>query len=117
MWLSKKLAQAGGRRRAAGVAEVTSAAADRGTLQGESEHREVVLLAPYGFSCLPPEGTKGVLLPLEQGWVCAGFPMRGADLQPGELLLRSAGGAFLRLKNNGEVEINGTVIPKKEEEI
>ena len=45
------------------------------------------------------------------------FSHARADLQPGELLLRSAGGAFLRLKNNGEVEINGTVIPKKEEEI
>ena len=115
MWLSKKLAQAGGRTKTAGVAEVTGAAAGRVTLQGESEYREVVLLTPYGISCLPPEGTEGVLLPVEQGRVCVGFPARGADLQPGELLLRSAGGAFLHLKNNGEVEINGTVIPKKEE--
>ncbi len=45
--------------------------------------------------------------------LCAGVTAKPEGLAAGELMLRAASGAYIHLKNNGEVEINGQVFAAK----
>ena len=69
------------------------------TVQGEEEYRQAHSLGPWGIFS---------------------DPLHAADAlsqrqQPGELLLQSAGGARILLKNDGTIVLNDTVIPAGKE--
>lgn len=71
------------------------------------EHKNLEFCFPYGLASVPPNGERGVVLPLDDGEVGLGV-LRGAEnLQEGEVMLYSKGGASLVLKNDGRVLING----------
>lgn len=74
-------------------------------------NRNMSVVAPYGIAYVPPVGESTVVMPTESGDACVGvLAPKIADLKPGELMLYSAGGATLTLKNDGRVLINGTAI-------
>ena len=79
------------------------------TAQGSGEYRDFAFVAPWGIAYQPPAAAKAVLVNSTEGMVCTGAMMEGMDLEPGELLLFSQGGARIYLKNTGEVVINGQV--------
>ena len=56
---------------------------------------------------IPPTGQKAVVLPLDDGEVGLGVISSNAELEEGELMLYSKGGASIILKNSGKVLING----------
>lgn len=62
-----------------------------------------------GMEALPQVGDEVLVLPTMGGYYCAGrvLPVSTAE---GEVVLRSGGGAFLRLRADGYAEINGLVI-------
>lgn len=110
MWLSEKMAGGGRKEPAAEVAQVTGDA----TAQGRGEYRGFALAAPWGVAYLPPDAAKAILVNSTEGLVCAGAVVDTAELEPGELLLFSQGGARIQLKNSGEVVINGQVFAAEE---
>lgn len=71
------------------------------------EHRGLKNVAPYGVISTPPVGQDAVVLPLSDSEVCVGVVCIDEGLEPGELMLRSKGGASILLKNDGSVYING----------
>lgn len=76
--------------------------------QGGIPYLNANVAAPYGITSVPPKSTLAVTLPLGGGAVCLGAIVEnGSLLQPGEIMLRSQGGAEIILKNNGKVYING----------
>lgn len=48
--------------------------------------------------------------PSANGQICIGAPVKDKELQPGEIMLYSAGGATLVLKNDGTILANGKVL-------
>ncbi len=84
---------------------------DMGTVavDAELEHRNMPIVAPFGIAYNPPVNEKSVVLPLNSKGVCIGVVSPYKNLQPGELMLFSKGGASILLKNNGDVVINGKV--------
>ena len=68
------------------------------------------LAAPFGITYVPPKGTKVVLLEEEDTVLCTGAISESINLSEGELMLRSSGGAYIYLKNNGDIVINGRSI-------
>lgn len=112
MWISENIIQKNpGARAAQGT--VTGCAQAGITVQGAKEHREIPVYAPFGISYVPPEGEPVLLLPVSGSTACAGTLMRQQSLEPGELMLFSAGGAHLVLKNSGEILLNGKVFPRE----
>ncbi len=104
MWLTKQLGSAQGVRmnsgRVVGGQELS--------VQGEQEYQAPEMLFPYGFSSLSEQGEKAVMLDS----LCAGVSgLPDPSLEEGEVLLYSAGGAKILLKNTGEVVINGQSFP------
>ena len=65
-------------------------------------------MAPFGIAYVPSAGCKTAVVPLMGSQVCLGtFSEHKSNLEPGEIMLYSAGGATLELKNDGNVYING----------
>lgn len=112
MWISQNIAQKNPAIHAA-EGSVTGCTQAGITAQGAAEHREIPVYAPFGISYVPPEGEPVLLLPVSGGTACAGTLMRQQGLAPGELMLFSAGGAKLVLKNSGEILLNGKSFPRE----
>jgi len=109
MWLSKKAA---GRQNAgqAAVARVTMGGASLGVFR-ETEERRVPLFAPGGYVWRPEAGEELLVLRCSGETCAVGEEMgeRPEGMLPGEVMIRSKGGASLFLRNDGTIEINGDV--------
>ena len=79
-------------------------------VNASSEFRNIPILAPYGITYVPTLGEKSIVLPTSNGAICVGVLAGNQDLEPGELMLCSSGGASILLKNDGYVYINGKKI-------
>lgn len=75
------------------------------TVQGAN----VQSYAPYGYSAFAPAGEEILIINSAEGGVGAGTKMSDDALAEGEISIRSRGGASIRLKKDGTVEINGFV--------
>ena len=76
----------------------------------------VEVCRPYGVACVPPTGSKAVVLPVgSSAVVCGVVGDNKISLEQGEVALYSKGGASILLKNDGAVVINGTVFEKENE--
>ena len=112
MWISQKITgqESGGGHQ---MGRVTGSAGNAVLLQGDTEYKALRLSSPYGITSLPPEGAVAVVLTAGGDGrqdVCIGTRVETVSIEPGEILLRSAGGATVYLKNNGDVVINGRTI-------
>lgn len=107
MWISKQLVEARKKQPAAEVSHISSYEEAR----PKSMSADLAYCGPWGIAYSPPSYTQGVVIETSLGAACVGtLTDTAADgLEPGELYLFSKGGASIRLKNNGEVEINGQV--------
>lgn len=111
MWLMRHLAVNGGKREnTADKGMVALSGGESVNVHASGEHIGVPIVAPYGIAYVPPEGVDAVLLPSIGGCVCIGSPVENKGLQTGEIMLYSAGGAELILKNDGTILANGKVI-------
>ncbi len=111
MWISEKLAAINNSRQADdGIVQQSadrrvSAAAEDGTAQYS-------LAGVPGIIYKPQPDDQAVLIKTSGGAVCIGIRLNPYTdtIQPGELILKSAGGAVLKLANDGCVYINGREI-------
>ncbi len=111
MWISQQIIAAQKRQPAAELTEVTGTA----VMQGANEYRGVPLCAPWGIAYMPPNTAQAVVVGTNAGNTCVGTIVESKGLAPGELMLFSAGGACVYLKNSGEVVINGQIFAAKKE--
>lgn len=99
----------------ADVAKVTGVGRDFVNVSGHTMLKNVKMTLPQGICVLPKEGDDVIVMPLENGeYIVLGTvynrSLEGGSLNRGEILIKSEGGAYIKLKNNGEVEINGMII-------
>ncbi len=107
MWLSKEICEGKVDSNKADIGPINGIVGNTVTVQGKQEYREIPLSLPFGFIAKPKEGTKGVVMSTENGYICSGTIPDNIKLEPGEVMLYSWGGASIILKNNGQVLING----------
>ena len=80
------------------------------SVDSSEEHRGIKCCVPYGFASVVPVGESAVVLPLANGEVSLGVLAINVDLDEGEVMLSSKGGASIVLKNDGRVLINGKAV-------
>lgn len=117
MWNPQQLTETSGQIRHQ-LGKVTGQSGTAILVQGDTDYKSLRLAAPYGITWLPPENAVAVVLASGvgngQNDICVGTRMESVPIAPGELLLQSAGGATIYLKNTGEVVINGQTFAKQE---
>lgn len=82
----------------------------RGVHRRAYESRQLPVCAPYGVYARPVQGQETVVLSAQGGaQLCLGSVTEGwpEGLHPGEILLRSAGGASIKLCSDGKILLNG----------
>lgn len=82
------------------------------SVDSSEEHRGIKCCVPYGFASVVPVGESAVVLPLANGEVSLGVLAKNVELDEGEVMLSSKGGASIVLKNDGRVLINGKAVSK-----
>lgn len=77
-------------------------------VNASSDFKHLPVVAPYGIAYVPPIGCQTAVMPAYGGEMCMGTISNFEnELEPGEVMLYSSGGATLALKNDGNVYING----------
>jgi phage gp45-like len=110
MWISRYVTGHSFPADKPGVGEVRAAGA-KVTVSASADHTGVPTAAPYGIVSVPPVGSRSLILPTDGGCVCLGvIGAQAAELEQGELMLCSSGGASIVLKNDGRVLINGRAV-------
>ena len=103
MWIAKKGAGRNVQQKESGWVRAESAK--------HGEQYVVGRCAPSGIYTKPPKGTPVLVLGSQGGEVCLGAvsdPSAEEELlQEGEVLIRSAGGASIRLCRDGRLLLNG----------
>lgn len=106
MWLAKQQKRPSAES-AGSVGQVTLAG-DAPAVELDSERRGLAVYAPGGYRWRPAPGQKVLVLKADGQPCVAGTPSEGG-LQPGEVALNSAGGASVKLDNQGNVAVTGTL--------
>lgn len=95
------------------IGKVMLSGDERVGVSANLDAQSAIYAAPYGVYAKPCEGDHLLLLPTADGkYVSLGVMSAHANLKSGELMLKAASGAYVWLKETGEVEINGLVIDK-----
>ncbi|MGN0459319.1 MAG: hypothetical protein ACI4RL_02160 [Ruminococcus sp.] len=106
MWITNYIAKERSSNPVTG--EITGGSSVKADVFASGEYNNMRMAVPYGVIYNPPVGATGVVLPTERGNMLIGVcPDDDIDLDPGEVMLYSSGGASIVLKNNGKVLING----------
>jgi len=113
MWLSRELAAQRGREGVSAQAGTVTVDGESAAVYARGEQRSAAVVSPQGIAWRPAGGEPVVLLKggeQEEAAYVLGIPGGGeVQVEAGELCLYSRGGAQIRLKNNGRVEITGDV--------
>ena len=75
--------------------------------------RNIDSYAPYGYKSVPPVDEDVIMLESNDGVVVLGALSKDEDIESGEVKISSLGGAYIILKNNGDIVLNGLVIDSR----
>lgn len=107
MWVSKEIVSGENEKNNIFFGKVTNASSAGLNVQADVENRDTKVVSPYGIVSIPEIGSKVVMTKIEDKFLMSGSLQDNVSLEPGELMLYSAGGASIVLKNDGKVLING----------
>lgn len=75
--------------------------------------RDIEVYSPYGYAFSLPSGEKMLLAECEGNQAGIGTLNDNGDIETGEIKITAASGAYIYLKNDGSVIINGLKINAK----
>lgn len=108
MWMNEYIAAHSIDKEESALGEIGEVHNGRVSVNATRGYRKLPLVAPAGIVSIPKQGTGTVVVQSSGGAVCPGVIVQPpSELEPGELMLTSAGGASIVLKNDGRVLING----------
>lgn len=113
MWVNKNVSErtaGSGKSAVCGKVTAVNSTGQQVNVSAEKQCVQLPLAAPPGVAFVPVQGSDAVVLPVGSGSLCIGCIMPQKDLQPGEIMLYSSGGATLVLKNDGTIVANNKVI-------
>lgn len=111
MWMSKRIAATSEKE----VAEKGKVTLSDNQLEAGATvtRRNIDSYAPYGYKSVPPVDEDVIMLESNDGAVVLGALSKDEDIESGEVKISSLGGAYIILKNNGDIVLNGLVIDSR----
>lgn len=109
MWISKNISNIKNNNDIAYEGKITQSADRRVSVNATNGVEQFSLMAPPGIVYIPKKSENAVVLSTDMGKMCIGvrIPQNSFELEAGEIMLYSSGGATVILKNDGKVIING----------
>ena len=111
MWMSKRIVATSDKE----VAEKGKVTLSDNQLEAGATvtRRNIDSYAPYGYKSVPPVDEDVIMLESNDGAVVLGALSKDEDIESGEVKISSLGGAYIILKNNGDIVLNGLVIDSR----
>lgn len=111
MWMSKRIVATSEKE----VAEKGKVTLSDNQLEAGATvtRRNIDSYAPYGYKSVPPVDEDVIMLESNDGAVVLGALSKDEDIESGEVKISSLGGAYIILKNNGDIVLNGLVIDNR----
>ncbi|WP_273431771.1 hypothetical protein [Eubacterium coprostanoligenes] len=111
MWMSKRIVATSEKE----VAEKGKVTLSENQLEAGATvtRRNIDSYAPYGYKSVPPVDEDVIMLESNDGAVVLGALSKDEDIESGEVKISSLGGAYIILKNNGDIVLNGLVIDSR----
>lgn len=109
MWISQQI-NSGAEQPVIQVGKVTLNSNNQMEAASTSAQRSVQMFSPMGYSYAVPAGSSLVLAESDGEQVALGIPMDNSTLKTGEIKIANQQGAYIYLRADGCVEINGLVI-------
>jgi len=109
MWISAKLAKNVQEDAGSGEIGQVTIGGDRPAVVTRGESRGLSVAAPGGYLWRPAAGDQVLVIPCGEEYVVAGVVSDEAPEENGEVTIKSETGAVIRLKNNGEILLEGDV--------
>lgn len=111
MWMSKRIVATSEKE----VAEKGKVTLSDNQLEAGATvtRRNIDSYAPYGYKSVPPVDEDVIMLESNDGAVVLGALSKDKDIESGEVKISSLGGAYIILKNNGDIALNGLVIDSR----
>ena len=107
MWISKQIIK----EQKVPAVTMSSNGAVEATSTGVE--RNVNFYSPYGYNFCVPKGERLLLTQGGGEQVCIGVENDSSNVEYGEIKITSLSGAYIHLKNDGSIVINGLVISKE----
>ncbi len=112
MWINRALNQAENTE-SAHVGTVTNVNGNNIDIASNMQLLNVPLVCGVNISSIPVQGQEVVVLPAKDDeYYCIGQPLISKDICEGETKISSSGGAYIWLKSNGDIILNGVTITK-----
>lgn len=111
MWLSKRISKENADSRAQ-KGNVTISGSQQIEALSSSNARSLGTYTPYGYTSAAPIGEEVIVVPSSDGEIALGTRCKAEEIDSGEVMITSLGGAKILLKNDGSVIINSLVIDK-----
>lgn len=111
MWMSKRIVATSEKE----VAEKGKVTLSDNQLEAGATvtRRNIDSYAPYGYKSVPPVDEDVIMLESNDGAVVIGALSKDENIESGEVKISSLGGAYIILKNNGDIVLNGLVIDSR----
>lgn len=111
MWMSKRIVATSEKK----VAEKGKVTLSDNQLEAGATvtRRNIDSYAPYGYKSVPPVDEDVIMLESNDGAVVLGTLSKDENIESGEVKISSLGGAYIILKNNGDIVLNGLVIDSR----
>ncbi len=111
MWISKQIVK----ENAEPAAQTgKSTLNNNGSVEAVSTgvNRDLKLISPYGYSFSLPPGTDLLLMKADGSQLGIGVPAHTSELKTGEIKITAKSGAFIHLREDGSISLNGLMINK-----
>ena len=113
MWLSEEIASSGKEVSQPRLGCITKVQDDKVTVKADCVYDDIYVISPSGISSIPQVGDEVVVFPMGENAACGTINKRESFVSDGEVYLSTSSGAYVWLKNDGTVVINGQVFSKE----
>lgn len=112
MWISRQLSQNGSAQSGIESGRSVSSGDEGVNVVSTGAEKDVVLFSPFGYSFSLPSGESVLSARNASAQAIIGIEMSGKGLRQGEIKITAASGAYIHLRDDGSVVINGLEINK-----
>lgn len=111
MWISRQITKT---QESTALQSAVSTLNSNGEVEAVSTgaERSIHIYAPYGYSFSLPAGVDMLLTKSDGEQAAIGTLMKNSGIKAGEIKITAASGAYIHLKNDGTVVINGLQIDR-----
>ena len=114
MWLSEEIATSGKDMFQPRLGHVVKTNKDKVTVKADGDYNDVAVINVNNIESMPTVGDEVVVFPVGDSAVCSTLTSRHSSVQEGEIYISNDNGAYIWLKNDGTIVINGQVFNKEE---